>query len=233
MAPAVTAWPRPAMKSCWPNRTVGEASSAQRAGRTPNTGVPLGFLPTSLPDWMAAPKLLRCPQASWCVCLRSSSTVPRLPYRLLSGVGLGKPSTVPSQTALARALPMAVMTMRSSLGQSSRSKERTRDRWVPRLRWIPEHSMHIREPRLRLAQSGSEGSKTSGRQLISALTQQPLFYNPADPSLQAPAPQIPSQPSDPASTETRTPVWSVGDHGPVWQHGQYPVPDERVHCRRE
>lgn len=62
---------------------------AQRAGRTPTTGVPRGFLPTSLFDWMAAPNLLRCPQASWCGCLSSISAVPNLPYRLLSGVGLG------------------------------------------------------------------------------------------------------------------------------------------------
>lgn len=49
--------------------------------------------------------------------------------------------------------------MLSSTGQSSRSRERTRDRWVPKFLWIPEHSMHIKAPRFRLAQSGSAGEK--------------------------------------------------------------------------
>ena len=40
-------------------------------------------------------------------------------------------------------------------GHSSRSRDRTRDMWDPRLRWIPEHSIHMSTPKLRLAQSGS------------------------------------------------------------------------------
>lgn len=56
---------------------------------------------------------------------------------------------------LAVRLPMDVSTSVSSRGQSSRSRERTRERWVPRLRWIPEHSMQIKAPRFRLAQVGS------------------------------------------------------------------------------
>lgn len=51
---------------------------------------------------------------------------------------------------------MADMTLMSSRGHSSRSRERTRDRCVPRFLWIPEHSMQIRAPRFRLAQSGSK-----------------------------------------------------------------------------
>ena len=40
--------------------------------------------------------------------------------------------------------------------QSSNSRERTLDKWVPQLRWIPEHSMHINEPKFKLAQTGSK-----------------------------------------------------------------------------
>lgn len=43
----------------------------------------------------------------------------------------------------------------SSRGKSSRSSERTLDRWVPRFLWIPEHSMHMRAPKFRLAHVGS------------------------------------------------------------------------------
>lgn len=60
-----------------------------------------------------------------------------------------------SQMPLAVALPMVVSTNVSSEGQSSRSSERTRDTCVPRLRWMPEHSMQIRAPRFRLAHVGS------------------------------------------------------------------------------
>ena len=68
-----------------------------------------------------------------------------------------------SQMLLAMWLPMAARTCVSSPGQSSRSSERTRERWVPRLRWIPEHSMQISAPRLRLAQVGSVGQVGQGR----------------------------------------------------------------------
>ena len=74
---------------------------------------------------------------------------------VLSAPTLVYPSRAPSQTLLAIALPIAIITMLSPTGQSSRSRERTLDRWVPRFLWIPEHSIQIRAPRLRLAQSGS------------------------------------------------------------------------------
>ena len=45
--------------------------------------------------------------------------------------------------------------LRKTYGHSSRSRERTREMWDPKFRWIPEHSMQTRMPRLRLAQSGS------------------------------------------------------------------------------
>lgn len=79
-----------------------------------------------------------------------------VPYLLASGVGLGRPCVLASHTLLASSFPMAVMTLMSSSGHSSRSRERTLDRWVPRFLWIPEHSMQIRAPRFRLAQSGSD-----------------------------------------------------------------------------
>lgn len=77
-----------------------------------------------------------------------------------SGEGFTWPWLFSSHTLLASSLPMADITLMSSMGQSSRSRERTRDRCVPRLRWIPEHSMQMRAPRLRLAQSGSAGQGT-------------------------------------------------------------------------
>lgn len=77
-------------------------------------------------------------------------------YLLASGAGLGRPCALASHTLLASSLPMAVMTLMSSSGHSSRSRDRTLDRWVPRFLWIPEHSMQIRAPRFRLAQSGSD-----------------------------------------------------------------------------
>ena len=36
----------------------------------------------------------------------------------------------------------------------SRVRDRTLEMWTPRLRWTPEHSIHITMPRLILAQSG-------------------------------------------------------------------------------
>ena len=41
-------------------------------------------------------------------------------------------------------------------GHSSSSNERTRVICVPRFLWIPEHSIQMRAPRFRLAQSGSK-----------------------------------------------------------------------------
>lgn len=80
----------------------------------------------------------------------------RASYLLASGAGLGRPCELASHTLLASSLPMAVMTLMSSSGHSSRSRDRTLDRWVPRFLWMPEHSMQMRAPRFRLAQSGSD-----------------------------------------------------------------------------
>jgi hypothetical protein len=41
-------------------------------------------------------------------------------------------------------------------GHSSKSKDLTLDKCVPKFLWIPEHSIQIKVPKLRLAQSGSE-----------------------------------------------------------------------------
>lgn len=76
-------------------------------------------------------------------------------YRVASGEGLRRPSVRASHILLTMWLPMALRTSVSSRGKSSRSRERTRDRWVPKFLWIPEHSMHMRAPRFRLAQVGS------------------------------------------------------------------------------
>jgi len=40
--------------------------------------------------------------------------------------------------------------------------------------------MHMREPRFRLAQSGPEGNKISGGELIPAWTHQLVSYDPED-----------------------------------------------------
>ena len=57
---------------------------------------------------------------------------------------------------LAVSLPSDAMTARWPGGHSSKSRERTREMWEPSFRCTPEHSMHIRTPKLMLAQSGSE-----------------------------------------------------------------------------
>lgn len=80
-----------------------------------------------------------------------------MPHLLASGPGLTLPWVSASHTPFASSLPMADMTLMSSSGHSSRSRDRTRDRCVPRFLWMPEHSMQISAPRFRLAQSGSEG----------------------------------------------------------------------------
>jgi hypothetical protein len=51
---------------------------------------------------------------------------------------------------------------RITYGHSSRSRDRTLDMWEPRLRWIPEHSIHMSTPKLRLAQSGSATQTNTG-----------------------------------------------------------------------
>lgn len=113
---------------------------------------------------------------------------------------------------------MAVMTMRSSLGQSSRSRERTRDRWVPRLRWIPEHSMHMRAPRFRLAQSGSEGSRISGAELASCPYSPARLLRPRLVSAQLGVPG-----------EARPPGWPRRGHSVAV--GAVPHPEEQACCR--
>lgn len=45
--------------------------------------------------------------------------------------------------------------VRLTYGHSSRSSDRTREMCEPKLRWMPEHSMHTKTPRFKLAQSGS------------------------------------------------------------------------------
>ncbi|KAG5282582.1 hypothetical protein AALO_G00057590, partial [Alosa alosa] len=72
-----------------------------------------------------------------------------------SGVGFCRPWVQLSQTLFAMWFPIALSTWESSGDRSSRSRERTRDRWVPRFLWIPEHSIQISAPRLRLAHVGS------------------------------------------------------------------------------
>lgn len=76
-------------------------------------------------------------------------------YREASGAGLRRPNVRASHMLFTMWLPIALRTSVSSRGRSSRSSERTRDRWVPKFLWIPEHSMHMRAPRFRLAQVGS------------------------------------------------------------------------------
>ena len=86
------------------------------------------------------------------------------PYLVESSEGFVRPWVLSSQTLLASSFPMDDITLMSSMGQSSRSRDRTRERWVPRFRWIPEHSIHMRAPKFRLAQLGSAGGGR-GRQM--------------------------------------------------------------------
>lgn len=79
------------------------------------------------------------------------------PYLVESSEGFVRPWLLSSQTLLASSFPMDDITLISSMGQSSRSRDRTRERWVPKFRWIPEHSMHMRAPKFKLAQFGSVG----------------------------------------------------------------------------
>ena len=44
----------------------------------------------------------------------------------------------------------------TTYGHSSSCNDRTLDRCEPRFLWIPEHSIHMRAPRFKLAHSGSE-----------------------------------------------------------------------------
>lgn len=99
--------------------------------------------------------------------------------------------------------------------------------------------MHMRAPRFRLAQSGSEGSRISGGELIPAKTHQPVSCGSvscgSDSYLQGPAHQtLPSSsvPGRGGHGKARTSGWPVRGHGPVWQVGLYPNPEEKAHCRR-
>lgn len=83
-------------------------------------------------------------------------------YLVESSEGFVRPWLFSSHTLLASSFPMDDITLMSSMGQSSRSRDRTRERWVPRFRWIPEHSMHMRAPRFKLAQLGSVGRRAEG-----------------------------------------------------------------------
>ena len=60
-----------------------------------------------------------------------------------------------SQTELTSLFPKAVITERCPGGHSSNSKERTREMWDPSWRCTPEHTMHMRAPKLILAHIGS------------------------------------------------------------------------------
>lgn len=97
-------------------------------------------------------------------------------YRVASGAGLRRPSVRPSHILFTMWLPMALRTSVSSRGKSSRSSERTRDRWVPRFLWIPEHSMHMRAPRFRLAHVGS-GEEHKGVSKLGVLTSTNGYWN--------------------------------------------------------
>lgn len=99
------------------------------------------------------------------VCMRSFKET-KMAYLVESDDGFIRPWLLSSQTLFANSFPMEDITLMSSIGQSSRSSDRTRDRCVPRFRCIPEHSIHIRAPRFKLAQSGSieiQNKQSSGR----------------------------------------------------------------------
>lgn len=76
-------------------------------------------------------------------------------YLVESGEGFTRPWVFSSHKPFANSLPMDDITFMSSIGQSSKSSDLTRDRCVPRFRCIPEHSIHMSAPRFKLAQSGS------------------------------------------------------------------------------
>lgn len=82
------------------------------------------------------------------------------PYLVESNEGFVRPWLLSSHTLLASSFPIDDITLISSMGQSSRSRDRTLERWVPRFRWIPEHSMHMRAPKFKLAQLGSTERET-------------------------------------------------------------------------
>lgn len=84
-------------------------------------------------------------------------------YLVESSEGFVRPWLPSSHTLLASSFPMDDITLISSMGQSSRSSDLTRERWVPRFRWIPEHSIHMRAPKFKLAQLGSTGRETGAK----------------------------------------------------------------------
>ena len=62
----------------------------------------------------------------------------------------------------------------STYGHSSSCKERTLETWEPRFLWIPEHSMQINAPRLRLDQSGS--GKVKGQKISKLSPSKGILY---------------------------------------------------------
>lgn len=61
-----------------------------------------------------------------------------------------------SQTEFAKLFPIVSITLKCPGGHSSNVRDRTLLMWDPRFRCTPEHSIHIRTPRLRLAHSGAK-----------------------------------------------------------------------------
>lgn len=94
-------------------------------------------------------------------------------YLVESNEGFVRPWLPSSHTLLASSFPMEDITLISSMGQSSRSSDLTRERWVPRFRWIPEHSIHMRAPKFKLAQLGS----TEERQEQNSVRTPPVTLN--------------------------------------------------------
>ena len=56
---------------------------------------------------------------------------------------------------LIKTFPIELINCTNSVDHSSNSKDLTLDKCVPRLLCIPEHSMHIKAPKFKLAHTGS------------------------------------------------------------------------------
>ena len=59
-------------------------------------------------------------------------------------------------TFIIKILKYKTMWKKYTYDQSSNSNERTLDKCVPKFLWIPEHSIQIRAPWFKLAQTGSK-----------------------------------------------------------------------------
>lgn len=123
--------------------------------------------------WFPLPRGVRNSLASYLLRIQRSFS-----SWLASAVGLTRCRVFDSHTEFAKLLPIASMTLRcgaleqeetisdyygfndatvaTTYGQSSRPRERTLEMCEPRLRCIPEHSMHMSTPRFKLAHSGSK-----------------------------------------------------------------------------